>query len=132
MKLTVRQTAEALFRAAEEGDPKRIAVNFWQFLLRRKMTDRLTPILTALKKIYREKRQWEEVVCETSREFDDGFKSEIKKLAEKHCFPVKAKYIFRVNPNLIGGIRLACGDRQLDLSIAEKLKQLKESICQTN
>jgi F-type H+-transporting ATPase subunit delta len=66
--------------------------------------------------------QLPELVVESASALSDADRAEIiKTLADK---PRKGEVQFKVNPELIGGMKVFHGDRVLDMSIQGKLKKI--------
>lgn len=53
-----------------------------------------------------------------------------KKIASK--YGTKVSVVTRVDPSLIGGVRLQMGDKQIDYSVAGKLERLREHLKETS
>jgi|SRR3989344_4058856 len=120
MKYKPKVYAGALVESLLEkkADEKKIAINFLKLLQKNQDTKKAKEILTLAEKLLLQKTGNKKVVLETARRTDTQgiIKSFVKKgdIVEE-----------KIHPELIAGIKVVVnGDRQLDLSLMNKLNNI--------
>ena len=98
---------------------------FLKILCQKRLLNIFSDCVKEFKKIYSEKAGVLDVKVIGACEMTDGEKRKLEKTLEKK-FSCKIKASYSVDKSLIGGFVVYAGDRIIDASIKNKLKQIKE------
>ena len=100
-------------------------------LVRKRRESLLEELVTEYDKIARTARGVEPLIVTTARELGDG---EVRALVEhlERTFGKKFEASVTVDRTLIGGVRVAMGDRLIDGSVAGRLEELTRSLFGSN
>jgi len=96
-------------------------------LVRKRRETLLEELVTEYRKIARSARGVEPLVVTTARKLDDG---EVRTLVEQfeRAYGKKFEASVTVDPSLIGGVRIAMGDRVVDGTVSGRLEELTRTL----
>lgn len=100
-------------------------------LVRKRRESLLEELVTEYDKLARAARGVELLVVTTARELSDG---DVRALVDRleRTYEKKFEASVTVDPSLIGGVRVAMGDRLLDGSVAGRLEELTRTLFGSN
>ena len=105
---------------SDNSESETIAAGFLQYLEKQDKLGLLPSILAVLRK--QVEPQLPEIVVESSIALSDADRRSI--LESLSSRPHSGEVQFKVNPDLIGGIKVTYGDSVLDLSVQGRLKKV--------
>jgi F-type H+-transporting ATPase subunit delta len=126
MRYSPKQYAQALYdslKDVKEGEIDLIFKNFYSILLRNNDLKLINKIIEKIKEIDKEERGVVEVEVTGAKEIDKDLVSKLCNLIGK-----KAEIQKKVDPGLIGGLKIQINDLLIDGSIKAKLNKLKQSL----
>lgn len=126
MRYTPKQYAKALYESlkeAKEDEVDLVFKNFYSILLRNNDLKLINKIIEKIEEIDKEKRGVVEVEVTGAKEIDKDLVSKLRNLIGK-----KAEIQEKVDPGLIGGLKIQINDLLIDGSIKAKLNKLKQSL----
>lgn len=126
MKYSPKQYAQALYESlkdVKEGETDLVFKNFYSILLRNNDLKIINKIIEKIEEIDKEKRGVMEVEVTGAKEIDKDLVSKLHSLIGK-----KAEIREKVDPGLIGGLKIQINDLLIDGSIKAKLNKLKQSL----
>jgi len=126
MKYSPKQYAQALYdslKDVKEGEIDLIFKNFYSILLRNNDLKLINKIIEKIEEIDKEERGVVEVEVTGAKEIDKDLVSKLRNLIGK-----KAEIQEKVDPGLIGGLKIQINDLLIDGSIKAKLNKLKRSL----
>ncbi len=126
MLYSPKQYAQALYdslKDVKEGEIDLIFKNFYSILLRNNDLKLINKIIGKIEEIDKEERGVVEVEVTGAKEIDKDLVSKLRNLIGK-----KAEIKEKVDPGLIGGLKIQINDLLIDGSIKAKLNKLKRSL----
>lgn len=126
MRYSPKQYAKALYESlkeAKEDEVDLVFKNFYGILLRNNDLKIINKIIEKIEEIDKEKRGVVEVEVTGAKEIDKDLVSKLRNLIGK-----KAEIQEKVDPSLIGGLKIQINDLLIDGSIKAKLNKLKRSL----
>lgn len=102
-------------------------IHFLYLVLQKKHWRYLSKIVKEYHKLSNDKLGVWEAVVVTAYPIEDNFKEEIRVKLEK-IYNKKILLESKVDPQIMGGAQLITGNQLLDLSVLERLKNLKETL----
>ena len=126
MKYNPRQYAKALYESlkeAKENEVDLVFKNFYSILLRNNDLKLVNKIIEKIEEIDKEERGVVEVEVTGAKEIDKDLVSKLRNLIGK-----KVEIREKVDPGLIGGLKIQINDLLIDGSIKAKLNKLKQSL----
>ena len=126
MRYTPRQYAKALYESlkdVKEGEVDLVFKNFYSILLRNNDLKLINKIIEKIEEIDKEERGVVEVEVTGAKEIDKDLVSKLRNLIGK-----KAEIQEKVDPGLIGGLKIQINDLLIDGSIKAKLNKLRQSL----
>lgn len=125
-----RREKERLLAQAFEGRVDTIALHALLLLVRRRRETLLWALVTAYETLARQARNAERVTLQSARPLD---RNELRALVERleRTTGKKLEVTERIDPSLIGGLRVMLGDVRIDASIAGRLDALARELATT-
>jgi len=125
MKITPEQYAKVLIAGMEQGNIKDIAKNFWYKLQRNNQHKDLSKILECLDSEYAKQNNKILVKVYSEKKLDG---SQIEEIKDKLTKQFKKDLILKniITPNRTAGIIVKVDDMEIDLSLENKINQLKQ------
>ena len=102
-------------------------VNLLKLLVQEGDLDLLPELPGALSSVATSQRQPVRAEVTSAVELTDGEKDSLRKALAQQ-FGRELVFSFRVDPSLMGGLRVRVGDRLIDTSVASRLASLRESV----
>jgi len=130
MKLTPRQIAQAIFLPIyiQKKPIPQISQKLWLFLRERKMSDQVSKILIALNEVQQKQGKEIEAQIESARPLNPVIESEVKKFLKKRFPGFNLKIQKKLNPNLLGGVKIITPTKIFDLSLLYKIREIKRQL----
>ncbi len=121
---------KALF-AAFNGKVDEVALNTLLLLVRKRRETLLDQLLAEYRKLELQARGAEPLTITTARELPQ---SELRSMVERleQLYKKKFDVTVRRDASLIGGVRIAMGDRLIDGTVAGRLEELSRTLFATN
>lgn len=107
-----------------EGKINSFTFNFLNLIIENKREEHLDAIVRDYLDLYRTEKGIKKSIISSARVLDDKTKQEIVEFI-KDKFKTEVEIHEKVVPELIGGLVLRVGDKQLDFSIAGKLQKIE-------
>lgn len=127
-RISIQNYANALYLALDElADPKELGDHFNRLLSKNKQKKLLTRILLKLDEIRANRTRELDVVVEVARPLESEMKEKLKATLERR-FAKNVILIEKINPEIIGGVRLSFGETKYNGAILDKLELMKEQI----
>lgn len=128
MRYNPKQYAQALYESlrdigAKEDEVDLVFKNFYSILLRNNDLKLINKIIEKIEEIDKEEKGVVEVEVTGAEEIDKDLVSKLHSLIGK-----KAEIQEKVDPGLIGGLKIQINDLLIDGSIKAKLNKLKQSL----
>lgn len=126
MKYTPKQYAQALYESlkeVKEEDADLISKNFYNILLRNNDLKLVNKIIENIEEIDKKERNIFEVKISSADKLTPETISKLRTLMGD-----RAQIKEKVNPKLIGGLKIQIEDLLIDGTIKEKLNKLKRSL----
>lgn len=126
MRYSPRQYAQALYESLKEVKEDEVDLvfkNFYSILLRNNDLKLINKIIEKIEEIDKEERGVMEVEVTGAKEIDKDLVSKLRNLIGK-----KTEIKEKVDPSLIGGLKIQINDLLIDGSIKAKLNKLKQSL----
>lgn len=122
---------EEIFKAVFGDSLGEITNNFISIVTRRAREGELEGIVKGFMALYRKEKGIEEATITSAHPLNAKQEEEIRtKLAKVTGFEIEV--IKKVDPEMIGGIKVSVGDKQYNGSVAYQLEQLKRSFATTH
>lgn len=112
----------------DRGDPT--LLNFLKVVAKHGRMDCLRTILRSANSLLNDMRGRKEVVVETAIQLDDSLRQQVTDHL-KGVLDAEVILQERVNPNLIGGIRVRVGDTVFDGTVANRLQSLRAQVAES-
>jgi F-type H+-transporting ATPase subunit delta len=126
-----RDEKERALLATFKGRVGDIALHTLLLLVRKRRETLLGDLVEEYRKIDREARGTELLVVTTARELSaDELHSMVARL--ERTYNKKFEASVKLDPSLIGGVRIAMGDRMIDGSVSGRLEELTRSLFASN
>jgi F-type H+-transporting ATPase subunit delta len=126
-----RDEKERALLATWEGRVGDIALHTLLLLVRKRRETLLGDLVEEYRKIDREARGTELLLVTTARELSaDELNSMVARL--ERTYNKKFEASVKLDPSLIGGVRIAMGDRMIDGSVSGRLEELTRSLFASN
>lgn len=126
MKYSPKQYAKALYESLKEAKEDKVDFifkNFYTVLLRNNDLKLINKIIEKIEEIDKEERGVVEVEITSAKEIDKDLVSKLRNLIGK-----KAEIREKIDPSLIGGLKIQINDLLIDGSIKAKLSKLRQSL----
>ncbi len=126
MKYNPRQYAKALYESlkdVKEDNVDPVFKNFYTILLRNNDLKLINKIIEKIEEIDKEERGVVEVEVTGAKKIDQDLVSKLRNLIGE-----KAEIKEKIDPNLIGGLKIQINDLLIDGSIKGKLNKLRQSL----
>ena len=126
MKYSPKQYAKALYESLKEAKEDKVDFifkNFYTVLLRNNDLKLINKIIEKIEEIDKEERGVVEVEVTSAKEIDKDLVSKLRNLIGK-----KAEIREKIDPSLIGGLKIQINDLLIDGSIKAKLNKLRQSL----
>ncbi len=122
MKISRKQLAEATLALIDKGESvDKVAQQLASYLIEERRTRELNSVIREIELLRYERDGFLEPDVVSAHDLSDSVKQRIKDLLEaKHIMLNLIK-----SPEVVGGLRVRTLDKQIDLTIASKLKHLK-------
>jgi F-type H+-transporting ATPase subunit delta len=125
-----RREKERVLAESFEGRVDPIALHTLLLLVRKRRETLLGAVVNAYRALQREARGAETLTVQSARPIErDEYRSLIERLEQ--LYGKKFEVTERVDPDLIGGLRIFLGDRRIDASIAGRLEALARELATT-
>lgn len=123
-----RQLSEAVLAMLKTQPVQEVAESLANYLVANRRTKELDMIMRDIESLRLTREGVSEATAISAFELSESTKSLLHELLGD-----KKTYItYKQDPSLVGGVRVRALDWQLDLSVASKLKQLKQLTIQRN
>jgi F-type H+-transporting ATPase subunit delta len=129
MAITERQIAEALYETLEgksEKEQKELFPKIVVFLSKRRLLAKSKNILNKLEKLINGKEGVGSAIVTSATKIKPHEESELKQILEKRYRFKKVNLEERLDEKVLGGFRVEVNDEVVDLTIKNKINQLKE------
>lgn len=125
-----RREKERVLARSFEGRVETVALHTVLLLVRRRRETLLWALVTAYETLARQARNAERVTLQSARPLD---REELRRLVERleRATGKKLEVTERIDPSLIGGLRVLIGDLRIDASIAGRLDALARELATT-
>lgn len=120
------ERAKALAAALPKGLPAEVK-NLLNVMLQDGSLDQLSDVSTALGRVVSGQQAPVKAEVVSAVELSEQEKDSIRQSLSKQ-FGGDLSFAFRVDPSLMGGLRVRVGDRLIDTSVASRLSALRESL----
>jgi F-type H+-transporting ATPase subunit delta len=129
--VVARADKEHAFAAAFEGKVGPIALHTLLLLIRKRREALLDELVVEYRKLELSARSVEPLTLTTARELSE---SDVRSTVEQleRLYGKKFEADVRHDPSLIGGVRIAMGDRVIDGSVAGRLEELTRTLFGSN
>ena len=129
--VVARNDKERALTAAFQGKVGTIALHTLLLLVRKRREALLDELVAEYRKLELEARGVEPLTLTTARELSEA---EVRSTVEQleRVYGKKFEAVVRHDPNLIGGVRVAMGDRVIDGSVAGRLEELTRKLFASN
>ncbi|MDE2482244.1 MAG: ATP synthase F1 subunit delta [bacterium] len=122
-----RKEKERVLQGTFEGKIHEIALHTLLLLVRKRRETLLGELVTEYKKLELAARGAEPLVVTTAKELGaDELRAMVERL--ERAYGKKFDVNVKVDPSLIGGVRLTMGDRRIDGSVAGRLEDLTRTL----
>lgn len=128
MKYNPRQYAQALYdslKDVKENEIDSVFKNFYSILLRNNDLKLISKIIEKIEEIDKEERGIVEIEVTSAKKIDKDLALKIREIIGN-----KVEIKEKIDPSLIGGLRLQINDLLIDGSIKAKLNKLRQSLVQ--
>jgi F-type H+-transporting ATPase subunit delta len=123
-----KQIAEAVLSLLKSHSPERVGQMLANYLVANRRTKEVDYIMRELESMRHGQEGISEAIATSAFELSTATKQEIaKRIGDKNVH-----LTYQVDPEVVGGVRIKGLDWQLDLSIANKLKQLRQLTTKAN
>ena len=126
MKYSAKQYARALYdslKEAKEAEKELVFKNFYALLIRNNDLKLINKIIEKIEEIDKEERGVVEVEISSAKKLEEETIEKLRKLIGK-----KAEIYEKIDPSLIGGLKIQIGDLLLDGTLKAKLNKLRRSL----
>ncbi len=123
-----RQLSEAILVMLKTQTTQKVASSVANYLVANRRTKELDMIMRDIESLRLKREGASEATAISAFELSESTKSLLHELLGDK----KTHISYRHDPSLVGGVRVRALDWQLDLSVASKLKQLKQLTTQSN
>ena len=122
-----RKEKERVLLATFEGKVHDVALHTLLLLVRKRRETLLSSLVVEYRKLEQQARGAEPLTVTTARELPE---SELRSLVDRleKVYGKKFDAQVRVDPSLIGGVRIMMGDRRIDGSVAGRLEELSRTL----
>ncbi len=104
-----------------------IVLNFLKLLVKNKREQYLGKVCLQYLQLYKETRGIKEATITTAYQIGEEYRKEVRDYIRKK-FKIDVDLTEKTDESLIGGFKLRIEDRQIDASIASKLKKIKTDL----
>lgn len=118
---------EKMFQLALRDKISELLYQFFLFILNKGRMEQISGINTDYDKLLKEKEGLVEAQVITASPLDEGLSVSLKEKMEKKTGK-KVSLIFKLDPGIIGGIRVIVGNQIIDHSIRTELDKLREDL----
>ena len=105
-----------------------IVGDFMKLLFKNRRLDLVRGVALAYISLYRKKNEIRRVTVEWASRPEESTEDQMKSLVQRHIGNAKMEYNSVVNPDLIGGYRIAIDNERLDASVANEFNQLRQKL----
>lgn len=102
--------------------------DFMKLLIKNRRLTLVRGVALAYISLYRKKNGIRRVTVEWASRPDSTTEEQMKGLVQRHIGTDKMEYNSTVNPDLIGGYRIAIDNERLDASVANEFNQLRQKL----
>jgi len=131
MKITAKQYATVLLESLEGKDEKQtseVLKKFAEVLLSNNHLSLLPGIIRFFKEAWDKKNNTAEAEIVTARKISQQAVAELEKFIKARAGSDNVEMSEKIDPSLLGGVVLRYGNKSLDLSLKNKLAELKRQI----
>ena len=131
MKISAKQYALALYELIKGKDKKeldQILDNFIREIINAGFSSKFDLILENFNKVWNEKNNEVEAKIVSARELEKSEQNFITNMIKEKTKAKKVSLDMKIDPLIIGGMKIEYNGKVLDLSFREKLKQLKSEL----
>lgn len=121
------QEKEKILQTGFKEKVSELLLYFLLFLLSKDRLNQISEIAAQYDKLIKEKMGIVEIQVFTASPLDEKLSSPLKKTLEQKTGK-KVNFIFKLDPGLIGGIRVIIGNQIIDYSIRNELYRLKDNL----
>jgi len=118
---------EKMLQLTFRGKISELLFQFLLFILSKGRMEQISGISTDYDKLLKEKEGLVEAQVITASPLDEGLSVSLKEKMEKKTGK-KVSLIFKLDPGIIGGIRVIVGNQIIDKSIRTELDKLRENL----
>ena len=126
-----RKEKERVLLATFQGKVHEVALHTLLLLVRKRRETLLPELVSEYRKLELQARGLEPLTVTSARELPDA---ELRSLVGRleSVYQKKFDVTLRVDPSLIGGVRILMGDRRIDGSVAGRLEELARTLFASN
>ncbi len=123
-----RQISEVVLEMLKSKNAEEVSQSLANYLVANRRTRELTQIMRDIELLRLSREGIAEATAISAFELSDATRKEI----ESNLGDPKMKFNYQTDPSVLGGVKIRALDWQLDLSVAGKLKQLKQLTTKAN
>jgi len=123
MKYSAKQYAQALYDSLKEDEKELVFKNFYALLIRNNDLKLINKIIEKIEEIDKEERGVVEVEVSSVKKLEGETIEKLRKLIGK-----KAEIYEKIDPSLIGGLKIQIGDLLIDGTLKARLNKLRRSL----
>jgi F-type H+-transporting ATPase subunit delta len=126
-----RKVKERVLLTAFEGKVHEVALHTLLLLVRKRRESLLDELVQEYRKLEMQARGTEPLTVTSARELPPA---ELQSLVDRlqRAYQKKFDVTLRIDPSLIGGVRIMMGDRRIDGSVAGRLEELARTLFASN
>lgn len=109
------------------GKVHKLTTAFFDLLNRKHREGQLATIVDKFIEQYNLKKGFSQATVTTAVPLTEALKAQVQSFVERHSSN-KVQLIEKIDPSIIGGIKIQIGDRLLDYTVASQLKTLENSL----
>lgn len=126
-KLSRKELAETIARLIHEGDTAKLAEEVAAYLIAERRVKELDSLMRDVALIRQQTYDITEATATTALPLVDEVRRDIKEYLKAQKFILNEQQ----DASLVGGLRLEAGETQLDISIHNRLRKLKQLVTET-
>ena len=126
-KLSRKELAEVIVKLIDENDTQSLAQDIAAYLIQEHRVKDVDSLMRDVVQIRQQQNGITEATATTALPLEDDVKRDIKAYLKANKLILNEVQ----DPTLVGGLRLEAGDIQLDVSIHNRLRKLKQLVTET-